>query len=157
MKKILAIIVLAFFIVSSYSQKPQKAENGFYYDENSKLFDGFYKEYTDADSSSLKRKIHFKKGLLEGISRIYYPNGNVKEIRSYKRGKKHGTWITYYADGTKSAIANYASGKKNGIWYIWDENGTLRYEMQYLDGEKTGTWLMYGIKGKLLSQEDHQE
>ncbi|MFW5887103.1 MAG: toxin-antitoxin system YwqK family antitoxin [Bacteroidota bacterium] len=157
MKKILAIIVFTFFIVSSYSQKPKKADNGFYYDENSKLFNGSYKEYIDEDSSSLKRNLHFKDGLLEGISKIYHPNGNIKEVRSYKKGKKHGTWITYSADGSKTAIANYANGKKNGIWHIWDENGTLRYEMQYLDGEKTGTWSMYNKKGKLLSQENHQE
>jgi len=95
--------------------------------------------------------MNLKMGLLNGKYFEYYPNNQLKEIRSYHNGMFHGTWITWNEKGIKIGEANYRNNQKHGKWYIWDENGTKRYEMEYKNGKKTGTWYQWDMNGNLIN------
>lgn len=117
-----------------------------------KVYTGVFREY-DSDKRLLSATC-ITNGLLEDSTIIYFPAGNIKEIRSYKEGQKSGVWTTWNEAGKKTAEASFKNGKKDGAWYVWDDQGVKRYEMFYMNGEKKGTWIIRDEKGNEISREN---
>ena len=153
MKKLLILIVAIFFSLPSFSQNISEGKDGLYYDNQGALYTGTYR--TLFDNGQVKSEIPLVNGQKSGSMMIYFPNGQVNEIRSYKDGKMDGTWLTFTEKGSKVAEANYTNGLKNGKWFIWDENGVLRYDMTYKGGQKVGLWIIYDEKGNKLSERNY--
>lgn len=146
------IYIFFLMIVSGYGQT-QQGSDGLYYDGKGNLFSGIYTEYyTDCLT---RTTVEVENGRPNGLTKVYFENGQLEEIRSFKNGMMHGKWEKWNPQDIKIAEANYSDNKKDGKWYIWDENGTLRYDMTYVMGEKRGTWLMYNENGILLDQKEY--
>ncbi|MCU0369843.1 MAG: toxin-antitoxin system YwqK family antitoxin [Bacteroidales bacterium] len=149
MKRYLALSFFMLIIISSFGQARQGSDK-LYYDENGKLFTGIsYDYYPD---STVKAVIELKNGEPDGVTKIYFENGQLEETRSFKKGMMHGKWESWNRDNIRIAEANYVDNKKDGKWFVWDNNGVLRYDMTYKNGMKTGTWFMYDENGKLTDQ-----
>lgn len=152
MLRAFTIYIFIMMFISGFGQARQGSD-GIYYDEQGKMFTGTcYEYYAD---SVIRATIEVKDGMLDGLTKIYFDDGQPEEIRSFQKGMKHGKWEKWNLKNVKIAEANYTENKKDGKWYIWDEFGTLRYDMTYKDGEKRGTWLMYDDKGTLIDQKDY--
>jgi len=144
----LRTITLSIFIMiftSGFAQVRQGSD-GLYCDSHGKLFTGTsYEYYAD---SVVQASIEITKGIPDGLTKIYFENGNLEEVRPFHHGLKHGTWEKWNRQGIKIAEAGYYEDLKDGKWYVWDDSGTLRYDMTYDKGQKTGTWLMFDELGK---------
>jgi len=137
---------LAFLTLSG--QVTERA--GLYYGPDSKPFTGIHKEMFQ--SGGVQMEISFANGIFDGETRVYHPNGELNELRSYKQGKMHGVWKTWNDKGIQTAEARYLDGEKDGKWYVWGEKGVLLYDMSYDKGKRTGTWKMYNEEGVLVME-----
>ena len=107
---------------------------------------------TNFDNGGIKMEAHFKNGLKNGKTKIWYEDGQINEIRSYKKNEMHGKWLMYNNHNIKISVARYKKGKKHGKWTIWNDYGNLLYSLEYTNGEKSGTWKNYNEKGKLVNE-----
>ncbi|MEQ8908463.1 MAG: hypothetical protein RIC95_04695 [Vicingaceae bacterium] len=57
-------------------------------------------------------------GKLNGLYKIYYPNGNIFRYAHYDYGKLDGDWKEYSPDGSLRIRGKYREGKKHGKWMI---------------------------------------
>ena len=98
----------------------------------------------------LRYEWYYKDGKrVDGVSKGWYPNGQIKTINTYKDGKLDGLWTGWYSDGQKKWEYTYKDGKEDGVYTIWYENGQKESERTYkegkLDGLRTG-WYENGEK-----------
>lgn len=155
MKYMIRITALFIFFLaySTIFGQVRKGTDGLYYDAEGKIFTGTsYEYYSD---SVVQATIEIKDGKLDGLTKIYFNNGQLEEIRSYSNGMMHGKWEKWNRQNIRIAEANYSDNKKEGKWFVWDDNGVLRYDMTYSNGEKTGVWLMYDESGKLINSKQY--
>ena len=150
-------IILISFLVLCYSASLRSQDlvlrNGKYTDrEKGTIFTGTFKEF-DQDHR-LVSSMKVREGLLNDSTILYYPSGNIREVRIYSSGKKDGTWVTRSETGHKTASAGFRLGKKDGDWFVWDESGVCRYEMHYRNGEKSGTWIIRDEGGQETTREN---
>lgn len=57
-------------------------------------------------------------GKINGLYKMYYPNGNIYRYYHYKNGELHGDWKEYRSNGSLKTRGNYYFGKKHGSWLI---------------------------------------
>ena len=86
-------------------------------------------------------------------TKVFYQNGQLKEIGFIEDDKKIGEWNYYSDKGIKLAQCEFNSlGQKHGEWLIWDTTSTLSAQMFYKNGIRKGKWEIYGQHGKLIIQ-----
>lgn len=124
-----------------------------YYFKNGMLYSGTHITYYEDGMVQMEMKV--LNGLLDGVTKVFYPNGTQKEQRWYHEGEMDSLWINWSEKGIKVAEARYKKGIKDGYWYIWDEKGVLRYQMFYREGKKAGIWYIWDEKGKLISEKNY--
>jgi antitoxin component YwqK of YwqJK toxin-antitoxin module len=123
-----------------------------------------------------KQQFYNSKGVLENLSKSYYPNGKLKELgeHEYLTGQKDGKWIRFYEEGDTMAVSYFRlgkqvgahyefhadgktkivceydfSGKLNGLYHEVDLNGETLTKGSYLEGERTGKWMIRNELGEL--------
>lgn len=74
-------------------------------------------------------------GVLHGIQKSFYNNGQLKEVTMYTNGDENGRRIAYYSCGAKKLNATYCSGQIEGIYEEWDNNGVLIVRKTYFKGK----------------------
>lgn len=111
-----------------------------------------------------------KNGVLEGVTRIYSPEGKIINSKIYvdglltaegiydERGFQQGKWKEFYPSGDTRAEGEYMDGKKTGEWIYYHENGKIEQKGKYLKGEKpNGEWRWYYDNGQLLREEIYEK
>ena len=73
----------------------------------------------------------YKKGVLEGIQKKYYLNGEVEYIGFRKYGEIHGKYIKYFTGGEKMIEGKFRRGYYIGKWKYYDEAGNIKIEKRY--------------------------
>ncbi len=81
--------------------------------------------------------------LENGVSKEYYPSGELKQIGFNQNGKLEGIGKVFYEDGKLQDEGNFKNGKKEGIWKKYDEDGTLSGETTWHDGKMNGLCKIY--------------
>jgi hypothetical protein len=98
--------------------------------------DGLFRKYYS--NGQLRYEWYFKLPLdgtrADGISRGWWPNGQLKQIKTWKSGKKVGISTGWHENGQKWYEQTYKDDKKNGL-YIEYENGQKLWEGIYKDHE----------------------
>ena len=79
----------------------------------------------------------FRKGYLNGDSKVYTPEGKLRSECKYKNDKIIGDKIIYHPNGTIALISPHKDGKPHGITKKFDENGKLIEEWFFEDGVLT--------------------
>ncbi len=126
-----------------------------------KPFTGILFEMYPQTNDTLMVQQH-KKGLLEGVSRKWFPNHQLMEFRLYKFGRKNGKQLAYWDNGNKRFdfvakddayegemkewtidgklfhLAHYVNGQEEGIQKMWYENGKIRANYVILNGKRYG-------------------
>ena len=49
---------------------------------------------------------------IEGVSKLYYHNGQLKEEGNFKNGKKHGEWTFYHRSGHSKWRKTFKDGEE---------------------------------------------
>jgi len=101
-----------------------------------------------------------KRAVLDGpsmIARIYYPNGNLKEVYLDDDDFVTGIVRTYYESGKKHEEIPYYKGKKEGLRKIYFENGNLSNEVYYIDDLREGKTTDYYSDGKVFRLKHYKD
>jgi len=109
---------------------------------NSEKYDGYvFKEFQKGDTAIFTGYLN---GLEEGVSKKWYPNKQISEIRMYHHGKKTGTHKGYWENGKIKFEYNFLNGEHNGMTKEWYENGQFyklfHYKMGYEEGSQKAWW-----------------
>ncbi|CAL2083337.1 toxin-antitoxin system YwqK family antitoxin [Tenacibaculum sp. 190524A05c] len=99
--------------------------------------------YYFSDGKRVFSEENYDNGVLHGVVKNYYDNGNVTEETHYKEGKKHGTSKIYTENGVLIEDVNYENGKLNGEGKYFDIKGVIKEKGMYKDGERFGKWEYY--------------
>ena len=93
--------------------------------------------------------IYNKNGLLDGESREYYEEGDIKTISHFKNDIPDGVFISYYPNGNMEEKYAYVNGQANGECFSYYENGKLEERYFLKNGEIDGEAFAYYPSGKL--------
>ena len=93
--------------------------------------------------------IYNKNGLLDGESREYYEEGDIKSISHFKNHIPDGVFISYYQNGNMEEKYAYVNGQANGECLSYYENGKLEERYFLKNGEIDGEAFAYYPSGKL--------
>lgn len=91
--------------------------------------------YNNGDTSFV---YGYVKGLQEGVSKQWYEQRQLKEIRFYHKGKKTGMHIGWWANGNHKFTYNFVNDLYNGNCKEWHINGTLYRNNNYKNGYENG-------------------
>jgi len=97
--------------------------------------------------------IYNKNGLLDGESREYYEEGDIKSISHFKNHIPDGVFISYYPNGNMEEKYAYVNGQANGECFSYYENGKLEERYFLKNGEIDGEAFAYYPSGKLRGKE----
>jgi len=101
----------------------------------------------------------------EGVARIFFPDGKVKQTIPYVDGKKDGLSREYDREGNIITLFEYnndflisrsrinrtdAAGLKQGEWLDFYPDGSIKSEKNYRDDLLHGYYKEYDDRGKLL-------
>ena len=132
-------------IVSSLSKELSITDNTLLY--NNLEFNGtIYELYKNGDTLAIKQMI---KGLQDGISKKWYPNNQLMEIREYQNGQKNGKQIAYFQNGIKKFEFIAKNDIYEGELKEWNIGGDLIHLATYKNGQEDGTQKMWYDNGKI--------
>ncbi|WP_284441609.1 toxin-antitoxin system YwqK family antitoxin [Chlamydia gallinacea] len=102
------------------------------------------------DEGVLEAAITYNKGLLQGISYYYHPNGQIWKECPYHKGQAHGDFLTYTCEGYLLKKQAYQNGEKHGISIRYEEqSGIILCREEYSQGVLT--------QGYYLDPQTHQQ
>lgn len=96
---------------------------------------------------------NFKNGKVDGVRKMYYPNGQISMERVYSSGLENGLEKEYYEDGTLKQKGDFLNGKENGVWEMYHPNGQLKQRTSFDKGKMDGESISYYSTGKFRSTE----
>ncbi len=89
-----------------------------------------------SDKSRIPHVIYnYKNGALDGETKEYHQNGNIKQTGQYANNKKVGLWIEYHPNGRKSVEKRYKDGLKHGWFKVYNPTGKLTNTQYYYYGK----------------------
>jgi len=110
MKKILSILFILFFGISTMAQ-------------NDTTLISYY------DNGKVKEVLCFNESnRLDGTCVAYSPAGTQIGIASYRDGVKDGVWKIWRENGILAYEMYYENGQKTGKWKVYDEEGNIKEE-----------------------------
>ena len=98
------------------------------------LLDGESREYYE--EGDIKSVSLFKNNVADGIFISYYQNGNIKEKHTYKNGNEEGEGLFYYENAKLEEKYFMKNGKLDGEATVYFEDGKIRNKSIFKDGVK---------------------
>jgi antitoxin component YwqK of YwqJK toxin-antitoxin module len=105
-------------------------------------------------NGQIKESFSFYKNVLLAVGPSYDPNGTELPGGSFLNGK--GLVIRYHDNGNTKSTANYDGGLKHGIVQVYHENGQLMSAGMFSKGVRMGMWKHFDDKGNALSPTEHR-
>lgn len=125
--------------VISSDELISKEKGRYYY--NDVLYSGTLIEY---DSLGNKvAEVALEKGVRNGVSKYWWPNGNLKREAGYLDGAYHGEVSEFYENGSPYAVFHYEQGHESGSQKVWKSDGRIKANYDVIDGRKYG---LTGVK-----------
>ena len=122
--------------------------------------DGWFRLYWENDQ--LRYEWEYKDSQrADGISKAWFPSGQIKSIHTYKDGEIDGLMTNWYENGHKRYEGTIKDGVLNdGLYTDWYENGQKRWEGSYKEGKEDGlgtSWYENGQKGSEGTYKDGKQ
>lgn len=72
-------------------------------------------------------KKQYKDGILNGVCKYWYPNGQLESVEPYEKGQLNGNVMRYFENGQKKALIPMKDGLRSGGAgeLFWNKNGKL--------------------------------
>ena len=145
----------------TYSQKTGKTSED-WIEENrpdNGLFRAYWYNYTGDDpgeptldsdeGDGLRYEWYYKDGKrADGVTKGWWPNGELKHTWTYKDGIKNGAYAEYFDTGQKRREGTHKDGERDGLWTVWYENGQKWREGYWKDGARDGKWTFWSPDGQ---------
>jgi antitoxin component YwqK of YwqJK toxin-antitoxin module len=109
--------------------------------------DSVWTYYSEFDGSVRIRETYLE-GKLEGVTRSYYPSGEISEEVDWKHNVKEGSWKQYYENGIPRLSGHYKNGLLHGSYEVYFSNNAVKIRGTYLENKSDGTWRFYDETGK---------
>ena len=101
----------------------------------------------------LKQYFTFNKdGLLDGESRQYYEEGEIKSVSPFKNNVADGIFISYYQNGNIKEKHTYKNGNEEGEGLFYYENAKLEEKYFMKNGKLEGEATAYFEDGKIRNK-----
>ena len=130
--------------VKLYDQLGKKIAEGLYINEKKEgswlLFSGDIKVAEE----------EFVNGHKHGISRKFYPTGEVFEEAEWVNGKQEGKYQVFFRNGKPYMQCKLRDNKRNGLCLVFFDNGRMEMEAYYHDNLRDGEWKFYDSSGDFL-------
>lgn len=91
----------------------------------------------------------FADGLKTGISRIYYPSGELLEEAEWKDNKKSGRYRAFFPSGKPFLECIYSNDQRNGFCVTYYPSGEMEVDAFYREDLPDGDWKYYTENGEL--------
>ncbi len=91
----------------------------------------------------------YSAGLLNGLSKKWYPNRQLMEERYYAQGKKQGRQVAYWENGQKRFEFTAINDAYEGELKEWSHEGLLFHLAHYSDGQEEGVQKLWYDNGKI--------
>jgi len=140
-------------VTVSYFQNGRKMAAGNYLDERK---DSTWQFFSESNGTLVSQET-YQAGLINGLSRVFYPDGGVSELHYYKSGIRDGLWEQYYLDGKLKLRGAYKGGEKQGLFKTFYNSGRLMMEGRYSHGHQDGVWIYYDEKGTVSKKEVYEK
>jgi len=108
--------------------------------------DSVWNYYSEFDGT-VRIKESYRDGKLDGMTRKYYPGGEISEEVEWKQGVKEGSWKQYYENGVTRLSGNYKNDLLNGAYEVYFTNSTIKIRGNYLKNKSNGIWRYYDDTG----------
>ena len=89
-------------------------------------------------------------GEKHGISRTFYPTGELFEKAEWKNGVQDGNYEVFFKNGEPYMQCKYSEGKRNGLCLSYFKNGRVEMEAYYKNNLRDGDWKFYNDDGEHL-------
>lgn len=100
---------------------------------NGKLLHGRYTK--SFPNRNLFKEGRFEFGVITGVWREWYDNGQLKCVSKYRGGKKAGMYVEYLIDGKVKEEGEFNNDQFTGKIFQYDENGNVQV-VRFKDGEQ---------------------
>lgn len=114
---------------------------------NDKKYAGFLYELSPSKDTVLIEG--YLNGLLNGVCKKWFPNGQLMEERHYLNGQKNGKQVSFWQNGNKRFEFTAQNDKYEGELKEYSENGHLFHLANYVNGQEEGTQKMWYDNGKI--------
>jgi len=95
-------------------------------------------------------------GVKNGVSKIFYHNGNVNEERTWVNGKQNGMWRQFFEDSTIKSLGKYHNDSLQGtVTFFFPGGIKICAQGQYKNDVKNGEWIFYKDDGKILNKQTY--
>jgi len=116
------------------------------------------------EGEGLKYEWYYKDGKrVDGVSKGWYPNGNLKQIQTWKDGKLNGLYIMWYPNKQKQSQSTFKDGEEYGLWTEWRENGQKKFEGNNIGRNKNynpirdGLWTFWDEDGQKVKEVTYKD
>ena len=113
------------------------------------LFDGTCHVWNE--QGNLVAKIPYIKGVIEGMSLSYHPNGAIQRQVPYINSMEEGEMVEFYPTGMIKLRQNHAKGQKNGSSIGYFDNGQTAWIEEYTEG-RVLQGRYYTLKGDQIAE-----
>jgi antitoxin component YwqK of YwqJK toxin-antitoxin module len=132
--RVKCLLLLSILMIFACRAEIQRSEavirNGIVYQKGDKKpFTGFV---TGRGREGYRRQIYryqkqYEDGILNGMTKFWYPNGKLESVEPYENGQINGHVIRYYRNGQMKARIPMRNGMRSGGAgeLFWDKNGNL--------------------------------
>ena len=93
---------------------------------------GTWEKYT-ADGTQKLLEQSYVDGMLEGVVKAWYSNGQLRQESTFVAGKREGLATEWTLAGDKRAELNFKAGKRDGEATVWQRDGRV-LEQTYEEG-----------------------
>jgi antitoxin component YwqK of YwqJK toxin-antitoxin module len=107
--------------------------------------------YVWDEKGHLVAQIPYEKGMLEGTSIYYYPNGQISREISFVRNNMEGDVTEFGEDGTLKSKAQYKAGLRHGESRGVFRDGQLAWSEEYANG-LLNSGAYYNSQNQLVSE-----
>lgn len=92
----------------------------------------------------------FRNGLKHGISRKFYPSGEVLEESEWQNGTQEGNYRVFFKNGKPYMQCKFSNGKRNGLCLSYFQNGRVEMEAFYKNNLRHAEWKFNSEQGVYL-------
>jgi antitoxin component YwqK of YwqJK toxin-antitoxin module len=102
--------------------------------------------YFNSDSVLVMSE-QYVKGELNGLTKTYYYEGKLYEVKSWVNNVADGKLVQYFMDGSIKMESTFSMGKRDGKQLFYHSNGNVYYTGFYLNDLKSGIWEYFTEEG----------
>jgi antitoxin component YwqK of YwqJK toxin-antitoxin module len=112
--------------------------------------------WTYYDNKEIAARENYNKGLKNGKSYAYYPDGKTSNESEWVNGKLNRIARDFYPSGEKKSETRYLEGKRQGWSSVYFESGKPQIEGEYDNDQYAGTWKFFNPDGTIKFQLEYK-